>query len=221
MEYKTDFINFQKEIQQRNIEHLVHFTPTINLLSIFEQGKLISRALLEENNIDDFLLDFIEFTDLDRFDDSNYINLSISSPNYFLLDKFRKRTQDKPYVNWCVLKITPQYIYQKDTLFAVTNAASTIAKKVYKISGDMEKFKKLFENEISLKFGKIERGGLKDKYPTDVQAEVLVKNEIHLSDILQVCFKDETDLARCKAALSDYDTSNFSVDSTMFINVRL
>jgi hypothetical protein len=62
---------------------------------------------------------------------------------------------------------------------------------------------------------------LKSKYPTDVQAEVLVKNEILLSDILQVCFKDEADLARGKAALCDYITSNFVVDATLFTNSRI
>jgi len=221
MEEKQNHIEFKKEISDRGIEHLIHFTPTINLLSIFEQGKLLSRALLEENNINEFLLDFIEFTDLNRFDDSRYINLSISSPNYFLFNKFRERTQDKPYINWCVLKINPKYVYQKDTLFAVTNAASSIAKNTYRITGDIEKFRKLFENGLSLKIGTIQRGSLKAKYPTDVQAEVLVKNEIEIFDILQVCFKDETDLAKGKAALSNYNTSNFVVDATLFTNSRI
>jgi len=62
---------------------------------------------------------------------------------------------------------------------------------------------------------------LKSKYPTDVQAEVLVKNEILVSDIIQVCFKDENDLAMGKAALSDYNTSNFVVDASLFTNSRL
>jgi hypothetical protein len=221
MEEKQNHIEFKKEISDRGIEHLIHFTPTINLLSIFEQGKILSRALLEENNIDDFLLDFIEFTDLNRFDDSRYINLSISSPNYFLFNKFRQRTEDKHYINWCVLKINPNYIYQKDSLFAVTNAASSIAKHTYGISGDIQKFRMLFENGITSKVGNLQRGNLKSKYPTDVQAEVLVKNEILLSDIVQVCFKDEADLARGKAALSDYNTSNFVVDATLFTNTRL
>lgn len=221
MEEKQNHIEFKKEISDRGIEHLIHFTPTINLLSIFEQGKLLSRALLEINNIDDFLLDFIEFTDLKRFDDSRYINLSLSSPNYFLFNRFRERTQDKPYINWCVLKINPKYIYKTDTLFSVTNAASSIAKHTYGISEDIEKFRKLFENGITSKVGSLQRGSLKSKYPTDVQAEVLVKNEILLSDILQVCFKDEADLAKGKAALSDYKTSNFVVDATLFTNARI
>jgi len=221
MELKQNHTDFQKEISDRVIEHLIHFTPTINLLSIFEQSKLLSRALLEQNDIDDTLLDFIEFLDSIRYDDKHYINLSISSPNYFLFNRFRERTQDKHYINWCVLKINPKYIFQKDTLFAVTNAASSIAKNVYRISGDIEKFKKLFENGLSLKIGIVQRGNLKLKYPTDVQAEVLVKNEIAIADIMEVCFKDEADLAKGKAALNDYNTSNFVVDSKLFTNSRI
>src|SRR5687767_10041146 len=142
MEEKQNHIEFKKEISDRGIECLIHFTPTINLLSIFEQGKLLSRALLEKNDIDDTLLDFIEFLDSIRFDDKNYINLSLTSPNYFLFNRFRERTEDKPYVNWCVLKINPKYIYKSDTLFSVTNAASSIAKYTYGISGDIQKFRK-------------------------------------------------------------------------------
>lgn len=221
MEEKQNHLEFKKEISDRGIEYLIHFTPTINLLSIFEQGKLLSRALLEKNDIDDTLLDFIEFLDSIRFDDKNYINLSLSSPNYFLFNRFLERTKDKSYINWCVLQINPKYIYKTDTLFSVTNAASSISKNTYGISGDIQKFRMLFENVIKSKFGHLQRGNLKLKYPTDVQAEVLVKNEILLSDILQVCFKDEADLARGKAALSYYNTSNFVVDSTLFKNTRL
>lgn len=221
MELKNNQTEFKNEISKREIEYLVHFTPTINLLSIFELQRLLSRALLEKNNIDDTLLDFIEFMDSIRYDDKNYINLSISSPNYFLLNRFIERSQGKPYMNWCVLKIHSKYIYQKDTKFSVTNAASSIAKNVYGISGEIETFRKLFDNGISSKIGALQRGNLKPKYPTDVQAEILVKNEIDLSDILHVCFKSQEELAMAKAALGDYDTSRFIVDSTIFTNLRV
>ena len=83
----------------------------------------------------------------------------------------------------------------------------------------------MFENSLqivtSYNSRTISRNGLKTKYPTDEQAEVLVKNEISISDILQVCFKDEKDLAAGKAALSDYNTSNFVVDATLFTNARI
>lgn len=49
MDKKAQHIEFENEIANRGISQLVHFTPTINLLSIFEQGKLLSRALLENS----------------------------------------------------------------------------------------------------------------------------------------------------------------------------
>lgn len=70
MNLKSNYIDFQNEIADREIEYLIHFTPTINLLSIFEQGKLLSRALLEQFDIDQTdIFDYIEFTDDIRFDD--------------------------------------------------------------------------------------------------------------------------------------------------------
>lgn len=225
MNLKPNHIEFQKEIAERGIEYLIHFTPTINLLSIFEQGKLLSRALLEQLDIHQTdIFDYIEFTDEIRFDDKNYINLSIQHPNSFLLDLFRQKTAKKHHICWCVLKIDKKYIYQADTLFSVTNAANSHNKRNVGVSGDIAKFRMLFANSLkvvtSYNSRTITRNNLKPKYPTDEQAEVLVKNEIPVEDILEVCFKDEQDLAAGKAALSDYYTSNFVVDASLFTNIR-
>ena len=38
---------------------------------------------------------------------------------------------------------------------------------------------------------------------------------------LEVCFKDANDLAAGKAALSGYNTDNFVVDTSLFINSRI
>lgn len=223
---KQDSIEFQKEISVRGIEHLIHFTPTINLLSIFEQGKLLSRSLLERFDIDQTdIFDYVEFTDDIRFDDKSYINLSIQHPNSFLFNRFRQKTADESHIYWCVLKIDKKYIYRADTLFSVTNAANSHNKRNVGVTGNINKFRMMFANSLpivtSYSSRTITRNGLKDKYPTDEQAEVLVKNEIPVSDILQVCFKDENDLAAGKAALSDYDTSNFVVNASLFTNSRI
>lgn len=223
---KQDSIEFQKEISVRGIEHLIHFTPTINLLSIFEQGKLLSRSLLERFDIDQTdIFYYVEFTDDIRFDDKSYINLSIQHPNSFLFNRFRQKTADESHIYWCVLKIDKKYIYRADTLFSVTNAANSHNKRNVGVTGDINKFRMMFANSLpivtSYSSRTITRNGLKDKYPTDEQAEVLVKNEIPVSDILQVCFKDENDLAAGKAALSDYDTSNFVVNASLFTNSRI
>jgi hypothetical protein len=226
MEEKQNHIEFKKEISDRGIEHLIHFTPTINLLSIFEQGKLLSRVLLEKFDIDQTdIFDYIEFTDDIRFDDKSFINLSVQHPNSFLFNRFREKTKNDVHINWCVLKIDKKYIYQTDTLFSVTNAANSHNKRNVRVTGDIGKFQMMFANSLqivtSYNTRTISRNGLKTKYPTDEQAEVLVKNEISISDILQVCFKDEKDLAAGKAALSDYNTSNFVVDATLFTNARI
>jgi len=226
MEFKPNHIEFQNEIEQRGIEHLIHFTPTINLLSIFEQGKLLSRALLERFDIDQTdIFDYVEFTDEIRFDDKSYINLSIQHPNSFLFNRFRQKTAEESHMFWCVLKIDKKYIYQTDTLFSVTNAANSHNKRNVGVTGDIAKFRMLFANSLqivtSCNSRTVSRNNLPKKYPTDQQAEVLVKNEILVSDIIQVCFKDENDLAMGKAALSDYNTSNFVVDASLFTNSRL
>ncbi len=226
MDLKPNYIEFQNEIEQRGIEHLIHFTPAINLLSIFEQEKLLSRALLERFDIDQTdIFDYVEFTDEIRFDDKSYINLSIQHPNSFLFNRFRQKTAKESHIFWCVLKINKKYIYQKDTLFSVTNAANSHNKRNVGVTGDIAKFRMLFANSLqivtSYNSRTISRNNLPTKYPTDEQAEVLVKNEIFVNDILQVCFKDENDLAMGKAALSDYNTSNFVVDASLFINSRI
>jgi hypothetical protein len=223
---KQNHIEFKKEILDRGIEYLIHFTPTINLLSIFEQGKLLSRALLEQFDIEQTdIFDYIEFTDDIRFDDKNFINLSIQHPNSYLFNHFREKTKNDIHINWCVLKIDKKYIYQTDTLFSITNAANSHNKRNIRVTGDISKFKMMFSNSLqivtSYNTRTISRNDLKTKYPTDEQAEVLVKNEISISDVLQVCFKDQKDLAAGKAALSDYNTSNFVVDATLFTNTRI
>lgn len=226
MELKHNHLEFEKEIVNRGIEYLIHFTPTINLLSIFEQGKILSRSLLEKFDVDQTdIFDYVEFTDDVRYDDKSYINLSIQHPNSFLFSRFRQKTAEHVHINWCVLKIDSKYIYQKETLFSVTNAANTHNKRNIGVTGDIEKFKKLFDTSInvvtSYNSRTITRSNLNKKYTTDEQAEVLVKNEIPLEAIIEVCFKDANDLAMAKAALSGYDTRNFVVDAKLFTNSRI
>lgn len=214
MELKKDYKEFQGEISRRGIEYLIHFTPTINLYSILEQGKLMSRKVLENLDIEQFdILDFVQFTDNARYDDKSFINLSISGPNTFLFSKFQERTKDDITINWCVLKINPKHIYEKETKFAVTNAASNAANSIG-VTGDFEKFKMLFSNNINIPYGV--RGRINSKFPTNVQAEVLVKDNITVESIIEVCFDSQESFASAKAALSEFNTSNFVVDKEIF-----
>jgi hypothetical protein len=221
---KSNYLKFQKEMENRGIEYLIHFTPAVNLLSIFEQGKLLSRALLELPGAGRPTIDYFKFMDCIRFDDKKYINLSIQHPNSSLFDRFQRKTKKESHICWCVLKIDKKYVYQVDTLFSVTNAANSHNKKNVGITGDIKKFRMMFAKSLQIVTAynskTITRNNLKDKYPTDEQAEVLVKDEIAVADILQVCFKNEQDLATGKFALNDYDTSKFIVDASLFKRTR-
>jgi hypothetical protein len=181
----------------------------------------MSRASLESLDIEQFdILDYIQFTDDIRYDDKNYINLSLSGPNTFLFSKFKEKTKNDPTITWCILKINPKHIYDYDTLFSVTNAASNAAKRQFGISGDIDKFKQLFSPELDINTfsggRRLVRGHIKDKFPTDVQAEILVKDSIPVDSIINICFENINDLAMTKAALSEFDTDNFIVEPEIF-----
>jgi len=219
MKLKLNHIEFQKEIEERGIQYLVHFTPTINLFSIFTQGKILSRAILERMGIQHYdILDAIQFTDNVRYDNKNYINLSIQRPNFKLFNRFRQNTAFMNHIFWCVLLIDTKYIYSSETLFSITNAANSFNKK--DISGEITTFRKMFDEEIEIvtSYDKkiFKRVDLKPCYTTDQQAEVLVKDEIPIDDILKICFQNEIELARTKAALIDFNTSKFIVDKSFF-----
>jgi len=221
MSLKPNHIEFKNEIKQREIEFLIHFTPTINLFSILENNELMSRAKLENLDIEQFdILDYVQFTDDVRYDDKSYINLSLSGPNTFLFSKFRQKTKNDFTINWCVIKINPKHIYDSETLFSITNAASNAAKRQFGISGDLDKFKMLFTEQLNINayngVRTISRNSAHSKYPTDVQAEILVKDKIPSESIISVCFESEEKMAEAKAAMSSFDSSNFVVDKEIF-----
>lgn len=218
MKKKDDFIKIKEEVDRRNIKNIVHFTPTINLMSIIEQQALISRAGIEDLDIEQFdVMDYVQFTDAIRYDDKNYINLSITKPNKFLFRRFRERTSGDPSIIWCVLLINVEPLYWQDTKFSVTNAASRAAHN-YGVNGEVDTFKKIFADELVTKQTIRRNKNWPENQTTDVQAEVLVKNRLPISCIEKVCFSDKESLAMTLAALSflEFDKSIFTVDSTLF-----
>lgn len=219
MEKKPDYKKIQLEVEKRGIQNLIHFTPTINLMSIIEQGALISRAGLEALDIEQFdVLDYVQFTDSVRYDDKNFINLSVTTPNKFLFKRFREKTADDPTIVWCVLLVNLEPLFWKETRFSVTNAASRAAQN-YGINGDFKSFKKMFSDELIAKQKISRTTGYPMNKTTDLQAEVLVKDRLPLSCIEKVCFFDESAKAMTQAAFSflDFNKSIFVVDNRWFL----
>lgn len=115
------------------------------------------------------------------------------------------------------MKIDPKHIYEKETKFAVTNAASNAAKSIG-VTATLKNLKCFFANNINIPFGV--RGRINSKFPTNVQAEVLVRDEIPVESIIEVCFDSQESLASAKAALSEFNTSNFVVDKEIFRQIE-
>ena len=89
----------QKNVNERNIQYLVHFTRLSNLDGILEHG-IYPRSKLEELPHD------VTINDAGRWDyHPDSISLSICFPNYLMFYKYRKESGD----DWVVLVIHPEY----------------------------------------------------------------------------------------------------------------
>jgi len=63
---RADVQAFRHEIEQKGIKQLVHFTPALNLMSIFEHGALLSREELTRMSADEplqYMDDYLEIND--------------------------------------------------------------------------------------------------------------------------------------------------------------
>ena len=111
----------KKSVQEKSIEHLLHFTRYENLESILKNG------IMTKDNLNTLNLDFYE-NDKARFDGyPNSISLSVSSPHYVLFYKFRKCTDAK---GWVVIDIKPEVLWEYNCAFCKHNAAdSRISKR--------------------------------------------------------------------------------------------
>lgn len=211
-------------ISKHRIEHLVHFTTTINLLGIYEYGSIIPRSAFDKLREEDgvrYSEDYLDHMDSQRFDGlMDYINLSVSHPNVYLLNSYKSRTNQLHY-DWCVVLIDPVVMTQGGVLFSVCNAASKSA-KTYKVKQGDKGFLDLFRDEVVSNGRTHNRKGLLKQYPTDVQAEVLVPGLIPIKYIQAICFEDKTALRQCKTAflLEGHKSivDKFCVRSDLFVH---
>lgn len=100
---------------ERGVERFVHFTPVDNLASILTHG-LLTRKQLEDNDISH------AYTDDNRFEGIDVINLSITNPNIRMFYRKRKEVPS----SFAVISIDPSVLCCKDVEYRFTteNAAS-------------------------------------------------------------------------------------------------
>ncbi len=168
-------------LKERQIDWLFHFTQADNLPNIMEYG-IMPRSELECYNID-FL-----YNDNYRYDNcKNAVCTSIEFPNYKMFYTLRQKNPD---VDWVVILLDAHILLDFDCAFCTTNAgnSSMFNMSIEERKGN-EAFLKLFEelpNGLTRKELEI-----RDWYPTDPQAEVLVFDTIPVNYIREVFFEKQ------------------------------
>jgi hypothetical protein len=170
---KEEIRGFAENIQ---VPALVHFTPIGNLASILEKGLLCRTDIDEYSEINDKL----------RLDGrENTISASIAFPNSSMFYKYR---QEKGGL-WAVVAISKRVLWDLDCLFCKHNAADArISGLPEELLCSVDAFKSMYDEHIGLKSRAEQK--LRTYDPTDVQAEVLIKNHVPAKYIVGVVFPD-------------------------------
>lgn len=169
----------QNECTTRRITRLCHFTQSRNLAHIFDDPYgLCSTRTLQECDMPH------NPTDPERLDGrDDLVCCSVQYPNVFYFD--RVRNKEPFFKDWVVLFIDPKYLWASETNFCPRNAAAGCGRY---IAQGYQTFQSLFANSVN---------GAGDRIfnrqttrligsPTDIQAEVLVKDPIPLESIIGI-----------------------------------
>lgn len=180
-------IAIQEKAHRRGIAELLHFTHGSNLGSILRYG-LLPRTTLNRRRIayvanDESRLDHAE----------DHCSLSIGFPNYRMFYKYRLQNDG---ADWVVLSIDPSVLWLRKCEFCPTNAASAqVRTSDHRVLQRSSAFEAMFaerevdQESLGLGSGKVALRAhhrLPDHFPTDPQAEVLVRGVIRAGMIRKV-----------------------------------
>lgn len=182
----------KKDVEERKIEYLVHFTAIENIPSILSNG-IHSVYSLDKL---DFSYDYNDEYRLDGYE--NAISLSVMFPNYSMFYKYR--IYNKPPKDMAVLSISPSILWEKECAFYYNNAASsdfnnTSARELNTYDSWCEMFCE--------EYGENSRKQLRlpSYYTTNPQAEILCFDTIDPNYILDVCFENQVMIDKYKHIL--------------------
>lgn len=200
-----DVESLEDAVKKRGVKYIFHFTNEKNVESIIENG-LLPRNFLESIGMD------VSYNDALRLDrKTDYNCLSISYPNSKMFYKYRMKSKDNNE-NWAIIVYYASVLYEKNCLFYPTNAANHAVRDLPDRSFQgVAAFNALFENDEIR-----ERLFLPDVYPTDEQAEVLVKNPIESRYIHSIVFDKQNLVEKYR---NKYQNIKF-IYSTMPYNSR-
>jgi hypothetical protein len=171
--WKQDWVNYEKILKQYRIQYLYHFTDAANIPSIIQHGGLYSWWSCQNNGISIPRPGGNELSrDLDRRRElHDYVRLSLNDNFPMLKQAIHEGRIEKPVI----LKIKPEVVYWKTTLYSNMNATSGNAQV-----GDS------LENFTRINFEIVTQPYYTDDNKSFYQAEVLVKTHIPIQHILNL-----------------------------------
>ena len=188
----------RKRIQSRGISRLVHFTRVSSLQGIVRDGRILCIQELPRE------IRGSVRNDPKRLDDQlDYICCSVEYPNIRLLDRFREKQPDQ---HWVLLSLKPDILAVRTTKFSPVNAASQRGGLV----GDgIDGFESMFSSPVREWIHGGWRTVIRRKQhlpnlPTHPQAEVLVKGQIPISNVIEVVIDSDTAFHRVHHLVDDW-----------------
>jgi hypothetical protein len=176
----------QQECIRRGISRLCHFTQSRNLAHIFgDCHGLLATQTLRANDMPH------NPTDQSRYDGrDDLICCSIEYPNTYYFANVRNN--DHLFKDWVVLTIKADYLWHPDTCFCPCNAARNCGCHIqHGING----FNSLFaQSSPGIPFNRPDAH--LPPAPTDIQAEVLVRDPVPLEDMVSIVVKSEEQASR-------------------------
>ncbi len=189
-------------MRTRGVTTLLHFTPLENLSHILQEGALIAREQFDRRQEQD--VDFRESTRINdhvRYDGRTHINCSIQRPNVRMLEQ--KKCSGTIYY---LLAFRAEDVCDETTQFAVSNAAARDIQQSGIDSG-VKGFLNCYADRITYlrhdgSFSiEVRSPELPTRYPTSIQAEVLIPDRISLQYLTTIYAECEADKRRLEAVL--------------------
>lgn len=168
----------EKDVRQRGITRLCHFTKSNKLLHIMssESGIISVKFLAELHG------DLLAQNDTRRYDGKlDHISCSVQYPNTWYLNKIRDI--DPIFKQWVVLFLNPMIMLDSRTLFCHRNAAANSGRD---LKNGLKGFEGMFKQTVQGQRLLTRTRQMPDCCPTDGQAEVMIYRHIARSDILAV-----------------------------------
>lgn len=168
--------------RSRGVTRLVHFTPARNLPHIIDDAALRPVVDLRADRRAWFTA-----TDLERYDEHPEMTCcSIEYPNAYYLRQARMRPNARVYPDWAALLLSVDLLDRPGALVSPRNAAAGTAMTATDAS-----FNAIYAPVVVGRQRYVRGPHHLDAVPTDLQAEVLIPNDISLSQVCGLLFPTE------------------------------